>query len=245
MGGPTGSWSGIVVPPGELDPGGCVEVEVDGERVAFGRAAWNGSLALRFRAPVDLENHPIELSFSDGFREVHGAPRSEGLIAFVPSSTPLAVEEPGTITFRGWLSSVPHSTPIEEGWMANWTSRRVTPIPRPTLDSPFTVRFDGSPGDGVAPVSAHASGGAGGCFWPRGGGGIARCTREGYESGACVYVPPGPACTGGRGCTPLPATERESGLGGPRQPVEIPIAPPYVPEMPSPLDGGVADGEPS
>lgn len=240
---PFGSFSGVLLPPGSAEPGACVTVLVDGERAGRGRVTDDGSLAIQIASRQDLDEARLQIQLPTRTFDAVGAGPSEALIRYEAWVLPTSIDGGGRVSLSVTLASTDGSTPIEGVWLVDWSKDRVAPMRSvPVLDEPFTTTTDGTFGDRVAPASRHVSGGAGGCWWPAGGGGIVRCSDAAFVSGRCTHD--GPTCTPGRGCTPIAVGERASRLGSPERSDEhIPVGP--MPDAGRPFDAGVLEGGPS
>ncbi len=211
----------------ELVPTSCVSVYVHGERVATSHVTYDHTFAIRFAALGDLRDESVELRIerlADDDHE-HSYPvvlrtPLQARIGYPPDTTPLMLME--DITFTGWLTSEAGHTFIPEAWLVNWSSGDVTVIdPPPESGATFVAHVGGRGGDCVSPVSGYAGGPAGGCWWPRGGGGcVSLCSEQQIRMGACVG---GGTCAQPRGCAILDVDEHRSGAPPPELDNAIPV----------------------
>ncbi len=221
-------------------PDACVELFLGGERIAHTYSDGTGQFALRFVIRGDA-SAPLELRVTEEHgrgavtSETFVLPRpSEARIRYPEDTVPVLARSGGRMDFHGRLDPQPDATPIRDVWMINWTRGLASEVePTPALGAMFTASVAGLPGHCVAVVSQHDDLGAGGCWWPPGGGGCAYagCTVDMFLSGECrseMGVP----CTG-RGCTFIEVDERRSDVPPPEEGDTI-----AVPPLSS-IDGGV------
>lgn len=243
------SYGGLAGSSDQYVAGSCVEVFVDGVRVAL-TYVWARSFAVQWVAPGDLRDATVIVRFSE-LRDRAGPQEltlrmpavSQAEIGYEPVTLPVFADL-GRATFEGWLTPTPHSEgSITSVLLVNWSTGSVAAAaPVPDFLVPFTARVSGRPGDLVSPLSVHGDSaglrvhGYGGCWWPRGGGCRAECSDELLASGACDPVP----CTGGRGCTVIGVDERHSGTPPPELAQSIPVGRrPPPPDTGPPPDAGV------
>ena len=236
---------------GRFPAGACVELFAGDERVAHTYASTDGMFAFQFVVPGNADGADFELRVTDealGHTEsisMTFSSATSARIAYEPETTPLVVDG-ARMRFTGWLAPAPLLGPtrISGAWMVNWTRGAVALVsPTPALSAPFMAEVAGSRGDCGAIVSRHGSGAAGGCWWPRGGGGCAPiCTLREFREGMCP-TGIGGTCTSGRGCAVIDVDERHSPAPPPETDLTIPVAPP-APDLPDagPPDAPALDG---
>lgn len=236
-------WHGVIGLPGAGEPGSCVAIYRGEARVAVGNVGPTGGFAMRFQGGgprLSGSDASLELEIG-GERfplDVTGA--TEATIAYEPASLPLVERPLRTLLFTGELESTELATPITAVWMFKWKNGVVGIVPGPPrLDTSFVASISGEWDEEASLVSEHDSGGAGGCWWPRGGGGFAACPDEVRARTGC-RVPTVP-CMGRRGCEPIEVEERRSGASGPEQMRGIEVHD----DRPGPSDAGPSDAEPT
>jgi hypothetical protein len=218
---------------GRFERDTCLELFHDGTRLAHTDAIEGGQFALQFVIPGRLDALTLELHATPAGRPterlgVSLTAESGARITYVRGTTPLVATDSGRLRFRGTLDGAPFER-ILAAWVINWTTGNVEPIvPPPETDVAFDAFVPGGPFDYAAPASLH-DGRAGGCWWPRGGGGRAPpCTIEMLEAGTCFGVVP--PCTTPRGCEPIDVDERTSDTPDPRTDDTIVTGPPPGPD---------------
>ena len=245
------TWVGAVGVPGSVPPFAEVRLYAGDESVDRARANREGSFAIR-GAVRELGDCAVRVVVGGLPIACLANAGSEAAIRYEAGTRPVVEKPASTMQFEGWLGGLGAAAPIERAWMFSWSTGAVREIAGPPrLDEAFVATVPGRAHEEASLVSLHVDGGAGGCWWPSGGGcRCAHCSVADEAAGTCVTSAVPAAC----GCVPgdpppanerdpLPVDERRPAPApetGERIPTGASSSPPSTPPPPpAPVDAGV------
>lgn len=208
----TGSFVGFLGPPGELDPGQCVELYVDGRQRAVATANPYGAFFTEFPLEYQEYDKPIDMRIDGLSYTVFIGGPTRAPIDYTPETTPLQeTDEGGRARVRVQIDRWGPT----RAYTVNQSCDLVEPlVPLSSHDQapPTSRTMTGVWGERCTVVTEHLDG-TGGCWWP-GGGEIIQCSNARWASDRCQSHGGSAArCEHGRGCSVIHVEEQHSGIG--------------------------------